>query len=274
MPKPGTTREDNGPKIKFVWCPPGRFVMGTEIVDRANQDRQSIEGPVEVVLTHGLWMSQSEITQSAWKRVMGTTPWDGRPNVVVGDNYPATFVSWNRALAFCGEFTRLERIAGRLPMDLEYSLPTEAEWEYACRAGTKTKYSFGNDETELGKHAWYSVNTRHQRFAHPVSSRLPNAWGFVDMHGNVREWCLDAFSETLPGGDDPVIRTGTEGGDSRIVRGGGWMATYYYSAARNVSGLSSANAYTGFRPVCVRCREIKWSEADLAVEDEFDDQQW
>jgi formylglycine-generating enzyme required for sulfatase activity len=270
--KAGETRDDNGRKIKFVWCPAGRFIMGTPIADRVSQLFQQYEGAVEVVLTRGFWMAQTEITQSQWQRVMGTAPWIGRPNVAIGDTVPATYVSWNRAREFCIKLTEEERKAGRLPMNLEYQLPTEAEWEYACRAGTRSRFSFGNDEADLKKYGWGEMLPPDHKLARPVALKQPNPWGLYDMHGNVREWCLDVLLEALPGGSEPVITAGAveEGVGVRIVRGGDWNALFYHSAYRNAMSSNRANAFTGFRIVLGPGRDIKWREAELKAEDEFD----
>ena len=119
----------------------------------------------------------------------------------------------------------------------EYRLPTEAEWEYACRAGTTTAFSFGDDESKLGDYAWFDRNTFYagEKYAHKVGFKKPNPWGLYDMHGNVWEWCSDWFSGNLSGGVDPV---GPGGGSGRIIRGGGWKSDSVLcrSALRNEFG--------------------------------------
>ena len=260
----GAVRNDNFLQMMLAWAPPGRFVMG---LVRPNHYVPNHEQPVEVEHTRGFWIAHTEITQSQWQRVMQTTPWKGKFNVVSGDNYPAVYVSWNRAREFCERLTRSEHTAGRLKGNWEYSLPTEAEWEYACRAGSKTLYSFGDNEDDLDKYAWWSNNTKAERFAHKVGRKLPNKWGLYDMHGNAREWCIDGFVETLPGQRDPVIVAE----ETRIVRGGAWKASIYFSGSRNVSTLAEANAFTSFRPVLVHRRNIAWGQSDLTAVDEFED---
>jgi formylglycine-generating enzyme required for sulfatase activity len=120
---------------------------------------------------------------------MGTEPWKGEESVREGANYPATYVSWNDAVAYCKKLSEKEGKA--------YRLPTEAEWEYACRAGTETRWSFGDDEKVLGDYAWYEKNAYDidEKYAHQVGLKKPNAFGLYDMHGNVDEWCHDYFRD-------------------------------------------------------------------------------
>jgi formylglycine-generating enzyme required for sulfatase activity len=107
---------------------------------------------------------------------------------------------------FCAELTRLERSAGRLPDAWEYRLPTEAQWEYACAAGTTTIFSWGDDPSKAGEHAWYAGNSARKQ-PHPVGLKKPNPWGLYDMHGNVDEWVRDAWVDKVPGGKDPLVLT-------------------------------------------------------------------
>ena len=161
---------------------------------------------------------------------LARTPWKGglveELLVKEGDDYPAANVNWHDAVEFC---RKLSEKAG-----LEYRLPTEAEWEYACRAGTTTAYSLGDDASELGEYAWYSENPRDvgQEYAHIVGQKKPNPWGLYDMHGNVWEWCSDWHGD-YPSGSvtDPA---GPSSGSSRVGRGGSWLyeAGYCRSAHR------------------------------------------
>jgi formylglycine-generating enzyme required for sulfatase activity len=148
--------------------------------------------------------------------------WSGKANVEVGENFPATFVSWNDATAFCQRLTDTDHKNGKLPAGESYRLPTDAEWEYACRAGTTTAFSFGEDESKLGEYAWFSGNTVGKKYAHKVGKKKPNPWGLHDMHGNVWEWCSDWYDGKLIGGVDPI---GPEGGSTRVFRGGCWGFT-------------------------------------------------
>ena len=246
--------------MKFVWCPPGTFTMGSPANER---DRQNDENQVEVTLTKGFWLGQTEVTQAQWTAVMGATskPWSGNNNVKEGASYPATYVSHGikddgaveaeSATAFCEKLTELERKAGRLPTGWKYALPTEAEWEYACRAGTKTAYSFGNDVSQLGEYAWWGGlygdgNTKTEQYGHEVGTKKPNAWNLHDMHGNMYEWCRDSYASQRLGGDDQV---NTSTADLRVLRGGSWNLNAWNSRSANRLRISSEHRFnfTGFR---------------------------
>ena len=142
-----------------------------------------------------------------------------------GPDYPAVWLSWEDAVEFCNKFTQTEREAKRLGDDESYVLPTEAQWEYACRAGTNTLFSFGDDVGELSKYAWwgavYRGNATGELHAQRVGTKLPNPWGLHDMHGNVHEMCSDLYEDKVPGGVDP---TGAKSGTRRVIRGGSWYS--------------------------------------------------
>jgi formylglycine-generating enzyme required for sulfatase activity len=166
----------------------------------------------------------------------------------VGADFPATFISWDAATGFCRELTGREREAHRLPIDWNYVLPTEAQWENACRAGTDSKFSFGDDESKLGEYAWFKDNSLlvGENYAHQVGQKLPNAWGLHDMHGNALEWCRDVYQEMLPGGIDPEVTTGSP---YRVYRGGAWFvdAPGCRSAFRLWDSPSDQSLGYGFR---------------------------
>ena len=189
--------------MKFKLIPAGTFTMG----DASGEDEET---PHEVTLTKPFKMGVHEVTQAQYEQVMGVNP-----SRFKGADNPVENVSWDDAVEFCRRLSELpaEKAAGNV-----YRLPTEAEWEYACRAGTTTKYSFGDDESELGDYAWYGVNSDQK--THPVGSKKPNAWGLYDMHGNVWEWCQD-WEEDYPSGSvtDP---SGATSGSFRVFRGGRW----------------------------------------------------
>ena len=230
---------------------------------------QSNEGPVEVELTNGFWIAQSEVTQKQWMAIMETEPWTGRFHVVAGDEYPATFVTSVRAVEFCEKLTDIERGRGRLSVDYEYSLPTEAEWEYACRAGTTTLYSFGDSNDELDNYAWTFFNTRGARFPRKVMTRKPNPWGLFDMHGNVSEWCLDEYHEEMQGGVNPV-RISITPVYGRVIRGGSIITGRMLSSARNNNSFRCATALIGFRTVIVKTRGIQLPD-DRDAPDKIED---
>ena len=205
--------------LKVCWCPPGRFTMGSPIGEK---DRYSEEDQVRVTLTNGFWLGQHEVTQGLWQKVMSTTPWKGKSFVKEGANYAASYISYDDAVKFCEKLTQRGHQEGWLPKDWKVTLPTEAQWEYACRAGTTTAYHFGNDASQLGAYAWYHDNADDvdEKYAHEVGQKKPNAWNLYDMHGNVYEWCLDWYDEDLPGGVDPEV---TKKSRRRVLRGGGWF---------------------------------------------------
>ena len=206
----GQEWEDNGLQMKFCWCPPGTFTMGSP-ASEAGYD--SDEDQVSVTISNGLWMGKYEVLQGEYRTVMGNTP----SHFSSSDRRPVETVSYTEATEFCRKFTEQERRAGRLPADWEYRLPTEAEWEYACRAGTTTRFCCGDSESELENYAWFSSNSGSA--THPVGEKQPNAWGLHDMHGNVWEWCQDWYQDKLPGGGDPV---GPQSASVRVTRGGSW----------------------------------------------------
>jgi formylglycine-generating enzyme required for sulfatase activity len=241
----GQVRDDNGLKMKLVWCPPRKFTMGSPNGER---ERNDAEDQVQVSLTKGFWLGQYEVTQRQWQRVMETTPWRGERSVEEGDNYPATWLSWDDAMKFCERLTEHERSFGRLTPGWRYTLPTEAQWEYACRAGTATSFSFGDDESKLTDYGWFDRNASQndERYAHRVGTKKANPWGFFDMHGNVFEWCRDWYAEKLPGGTDPE---GPAEGANRVDRSGGWedAARHARSANRDKSPPAERNYDLGFR---------------------------
>jgi len=237
--KPGDNQElING--MMFHWCPSGKFTMGTK----------ESKDTVEVTLTKGFWISETEITQGQWSKVMGTSPWKGKDEVEEGEDHAATYLSYDDAISFCEKLTKAERMAGRLPADWKYALPTEAQWEYACRAGTKSRFSYGDDPEELLDFCWYRQSVEGDNHAHSVGKKKSNPWGLTDMHGNVREWCSDWFGEKLPGGKDPV---GAKSGLVRIVRGGSWHTSSIDCQAgwRQFTTPDTKDSETGFRVVAV-----------------------
>ena len=233
MPLPGMT-----------WIQAGTFLMGSPTNEL---ERQGNEGPQTLVtISRGFWMSRFEVTQKEYQTVMSNNP-----SVFTGDPYrPVENVGWPDATNYCWFLTMQEQSAGRLPEGYVYRLPTEAEWEYACRAGTATRFCYGDDPqyTQLGDYAWYYSNSGYK--THPVGQKQPNAWGLYDMHGNVWEWCLDIFSNSLPGGSvtDP---TGNSWGSSRVGRGGCWYGNgkFCRSAYRGDTAPDGWINTIGFRPV-------------------------
>jgi len=257
--QPGQVRDDNGLKMKLVWCPPGTFTMGSP---KSETHRKSNEDQVEVTLTDGFWIGKFEVTQSDWKQVQATEPWAGKGSTIESDDLPATWIHWEAAMEFCRKLTERERKAGRVPNGWEFTLPTEAQWERACRAGTKTRYSFGDDNSKLRDYAWFDdTGFSLQGNSHPVGQKKPNPWGVHDMHGNVWEWCRDWYVDKLPGERAPEV---IEKGSERVIRGGcvGFWCFQagegsYRSARRSAFNPSYQTQHLGFRVACSTVREVK-----------------
>jgi len=232
--------------MELIEIPAGKFTMGIPVGEKGRQEN---EAQITVTLIKPFSLGKTEVTQGQWKEVMGTEPWKEQPLVKADKDCPATYVSWDDATAFCQNLTEIERKAGKLKADEEYRLATEAEWECACRAGTTTAYSFGDDEKQLGEYVWFNGNSENvdEEYAHKVGLKKPNPWGLYDMHGNVFEWCSDRYGEALSGGVDPI---GPNGGSFRVLRGGSWWgdpAGYCRSANRNGNVPSRRRNYLGFR---------------------------
>jgi formylglycine-generating enzyme required for sulfatase activity len=246
----GEIRSENSIGIKMVWLSAGSFTMGSPLNEKG---RDTNEGQVEVKLTEGFWLGQTEITQSQWTQLMGTSPWRGKSNVREGKNFAASFISWEDASSFVEKLNTKEHGFGLLPNDWEYSLPTEAQWEYACRGGKKSAFSFGDDPSEFHTYGWSAENAfeKGEAYSHEVGKKCPNEFGLHDMHGNVWEWCRDNFSAKLPGGTNPIIDNASP---LRVNRGGAW--NFATKCCRSASRLSddSDSRYNnlGFRIVLVR----------------------
>ncbi|MBK9386628.1 MAG: SUMF1/EgtB/PvdO family nonheme iron enzyme [Planctomycetes bacterium] len=205
------------------------FVMGSSDYEPGHDSDEAMR-PVSIA--REFWLAETEVTQAQWNQLMATTPWTGQPFVQEWAGVAATHVSLEHAQEFCRRLTQSEREAGRLPAGFVYRLPREAEWELACRAGSRAAYCFGWDAGLLGAYAVFD-ESRSGAFAHAVKTRKPNAWGFYDMHGNVWEWCEDV--DRRSGG---------------VGRGGSWgiSAQDCRSALRVRFDASYRVEYLGFRP--------------------------
>jgi formylglycine-generating enzyme required for sulfatase activity len=194
-----------------------------------------------VTLTHDFWLGKYEVTQREYSAVVGKNP----SHFIGNLDCPVEKVRFTEAAAFCSAVTLRERQAGRLTAAYEYRLPTEAEWEYACRAGTTNFYSFGDDASQADQYAWTMENSEGK--THPVGQKRPNPWGLYDMHGNVWEWCSDWFAK-FPLADvrDPV---GPTQGKFKVFKGGGWNNPIELARSPNRMMMVATNGihFTGFR---------------------------
>ena len=226
------TQLATGSGLTLVPITPGEFTMG-----------DSSDGPPHrVTISRPFFLGATEVTQAQWMAVMGSNPSNFK-----GDTLPVENVSWDDVMAFCEKLTERERAAGRLPAGWEFTLPTEAQWEYACRAGTTGDYA-----GDLDAMGWYDKNSGGT--THAVGTKQANAWGLSDMHGNVWEWCVDWY-DSYPGGSvtDPL---GAPSGSYRVRRGGSWRrdAGFCRSAFRGSGSPGLRNFLLGFRPALAPSR--------------------
>jgi formylglycine-generating enzyme required for sulfatase activity len=237
----------NGVTMDFVWIPAGDFMMGSPTNEVGHSDDETLH---QVKIAKGFWMGKYEVTQKQYAAVMGTNP----SQFDLGGSYPVDTVSWDDAVAFC---TKVKERAG-----LEMRLPTEAEWEYACRAGTTTAYYTGDTKADLARAGCFNGNAergikiwkwdRRRQEPRSVGWHQPNAWGLYDMHGNMWEWCADWYGPYDVGMvENP---TGPVTGNVRVLRGGSWdfLARCCRSAYRYWYDPSFRDHYDGFRCVLVR----------------------
>jgi formylglycine-generating enzyme required for sulfatase activity len=203
-----------GATMEMVWIEAGTFTMGSK-------GGRTDEGPQhEVTISRGFYLGKYETTQGQWEAVMGTTPWSGKELVQENPNSPAVYISFDDMQAFVD---RLNEAAGAF----WYRLPTEAEWEYAARAGTTTLWSFGTDLNQLLDYAWYNFNAKFDDgdYAHAVGTKLPNPWGLYDMHGNVYEVVQDWWGLYESGSQiDPQGPSTPGSPPRRIVRSGSFQS--------------------------------------------------
>ena len=220
--------------MEMLWVKPGTFEMGSPLGEAKRRDNETLH---TVTLTSGFYLGKHEVKQAQWQEVMGSNP-----SRYKGGNRPVESVSWTEVTAFCDKLTELERKAGRLPAGMSYQLPTEAQWEYACRAGTKTSFSFGDsltsEQANISGGPGETVD---------VGKYPGNSWGFHDMHGNVFEWCADWYGAYPTGAvSDPV---GPAVGSYRVKRGGAWHypASNARSALRRRDEPAIDYIFLGFR---------------------------
>jgi formylglycine-generating enzyme required for sulfatase activity len=224
--------------MKFVWIPPGKFIMG---IPKDEEERDDNEVQHKVTLTKGFFMGIHLVTQEQWKEIMGSNP-----SEINGENcLPVEQVSWDD----CQSFIKKLRGKEKRP----YRLPSEAEWEYSCRAGTTTPFHFGEtistDQANYNGNSTYGTGKQgvNREKTTPVGSFPPNAWGLHDMHGNVYEWCQDWYGEYPQ--SDVVDPKGSITGEGRVLRGGSWLYSprHCRSAYRNLREPGCGSLIIGLR---------------------------
>ena len=217
-PRPGDVIS-NALGMKFAYVPAGEFAMGSGVDEAGRHDD---EAQRRVRITRGFYIGVTEVTQARWQAVMGFNR-----SEVKSDDLPVSRISWSHAVEFCRRLTKRD---GK-----SYRLPTEAEWEYACRAGSPGPFAGTGKLDEMG---WHIDNSDEQ--PHPAAQKKPNAWGLYDMHGNVAEWCADRYAREYPSGEaaDP---TGPAAGTSRVARGG--SCKHFARACRSAARASYNPAY-------------------------------
>jgi len=229
----------------MAWIPPGEFEMGSR---DPNDERRH-----RVRLTKGYWVAQIEVTQREYNKVTGANP-----SRFAGSPYlPVDWVAWDQAAAYCRKLTDLEREGGRLPAGYEYRLPTEAEWEYACRAGSDQDFSVPEE--------WAWSRERSGGRPHEVAESQPNPWGLYDMHGNAMEWCIDAWTEYPKSKNevtvDPVKIGRPDKETTFVVRGGAWwLPADQCTSQWRSRNHNNPNGFRGFRVVLgpeMRSAEVK-----------------
>jgi formylglycine-generating enzyme required for sulfatase activity len=246
--------------MKLIYIPPGSFMMGSrdsaaQLAEeyRRKKEQFTNEFPQhQVRISKVFWMGQTEVTQGQYVSVMKAKTFSGRSYVQESANNPAVDVRWYDAVEFC---RKLSDIEGKT-----YRLPTEAEWEYACRAGTTTQFSFGDSYSSLGDYAWFEGNAFRvgKRYAHPVGRKKPNPWGLYDMHGNVWEWCSDYYGEDYYSKSPSVDPMGPPTGTYNCLRGGSYYSHVSrlrcshreHRLAAPKLGSSEPSGLFGFRVVC------------------------
>ena len=227
---------EEGTKIEFIQIPAGEFIMGS---GPGEAGRFTEEGPVhKVKISKPFYIGVCEVTQKQYTTVMGINP-----SKFAGSNNPVEAVNWNDAMKFCRKTSTITKKI--------ITLPTEAQWEYACRAGTVTAYCFGDDSSLLGDYAWYNDNSGFE--THPVGRKRPNSFGLYDMHGNVWEWCRDRYDKNYYSRNIKTDPENTQSGSEHVLRGGSWNNYPWFcrSANRSRSYPVSTSGSIGFRVVIV-----------------------
>jgi len=228
---PDTTINSIG--MELVLIPPGSFRMGG---DKKLEQAEDHETPRHIVkISQTYFLGKYEVTQIQWSEIM-----NNNPSEFVDDKRPVERVSWNDVKVFIQKLNTKEETN-------KYRLPTEAEWEYAARAGSESSYAFGSDTIMLSQYAWYRKNSGGK--THPVGQLNPNVWGLYDMHGNVHEWCQDWFDRQYYSQSASNAPLGPSTGLAKALRGGDWGSEDWYcrSASRSLSSPDRRSNRLGFR---------------------------
>jgi Uncharacterized conserved protein len=231
LPKSDSIDIGQNTYMEFVLIHPGTFTMGASLEDGDEAPEHKVK------ITKAFYLGQYEVTQKQWEEIMGNNPSNFK-----GENQPVDSVSWEEVQQF---LSKLQEKTGH-----QFTLPTEAQWEYAARAATNTKWDFGDNESLLSEYAWFGENS--ESMTHPVGQKRPNGWNLYDMYGNVQEWVNDWYANSYKykDGSDPQ---GPSLGHSRVIRGGAWGddATMVRSTYRNASATDNKTPGNGFRVVMV-----------------------
>ena len=235
-----------GVTLELIEIPGGTFWMGSP--DGVGEED---ERPRHQVTLAPFYIGTYPVTQVQWQAVMGNNS-----SYFKGADRPVEQVSWNDCQEFVKKLNANQSVETHGRASLQFRLPTEAEWEYACRAGSEAIYSFGDDPAQFGTYAWFSENSGSQ--THPVGQKSPNAWGLCDMHGNVWEWCQDWFADTYYANSPQENPQGPSSGQYRLLRGGSWGSSTdnCRSAYRNWDGAVKQFSINGFRVVAVLARTL------------------
>ncbi len=207
-----------GVTMKLVLIPAGEFMMGSPPPEQGPHVDERPQHRVRI--TKPFYMGVTEVTQEQYKAVMGKQPWSRQEYAGRSGDAAANYISWNDAREFC------RKLSAKIGQTVR--LPTEAEWEYACRAGSTTAYCFGDDRRRLRDYAWYSENAEDvgEKYPHSVAKKKPNAWGLYDMHGNLWEWCQDWYRKDYYSKSPGADPGGPSIGLTRVLRGGSWYSAH------------------------------------------------
>jgi formylglycine-generating enzyme required for sulfatase activity len=258
-PKTITTKSG----IEMVVIPAGFFEMGSKT-------GRPDEKPGHKVWLDSFLMDKTEMTQAVWEKI-GAAETMSNPSSLQGADLPVNNVPWRDAAKFCNARSRYEGLKpcyneDDASCDFEadgYRLPTEAEWEYACRAGTTTDYSFGNDARKLGDHGWFIDNAGKK--THPVGQKKPNPWGLFDMHGNVAEWCQDIYDKDYYQGSPEKNPRGPDKGRQYVLRGGSWKGAADAARSSYRLGENPGFADACLAPDAIGFRCVRKAPADATA---------